>query len=107
MKIEYTEYCLKNIKILNKKYKNFKNDLTTLIFTLRENPTLWTNLWNWFYKIRVQNSDNNKWKSWGYRTITYYNNWDKLLLIAIYSKSELENISEEKINKILNKYLDK
>ena len=63
-----------------------------------------TELWNWFYKIRIKNSDNNKWKSWWYRTITYYEDWEDLILITIYSKTEKENIPEIELIKILNNY---
>ncbi len=78
-----------------------------LLISLKENPKQWINLWNWFYKIRLRNSDNNKWKSWWYRTITYYENEDTLILLTIYSKSEQESISDSKIKEILDSFLIK
>ena len=107
LNIKYTDFFYKNIKQLSKKYKNIKNDLKILLSKLKDNPYSGINLWNGFYKIRIKNSDNNKWKSWWYRVISYYDNWYEIILVSIYSKSEIENISEESINKILTNYLDK
>jgi len=104
MKIKLTDDFKKNFKKLNKKYKNIKKDFQYFISELKENPKLGIDLWNWFYKIRIKNSDNNKWKSWGYRTITFYNNLDIIILLTIYSKSEKENILEKEFLEILKNY---
>ena len=104
MKIKLTNDFKNNFKKLSKKYKSIKYDVNTLVLDLKENPKKWKNLWNWLYKIRIKNSDNNKWKSWWYRTITYYNDWDIVILLTIYSKSERENILEKEILEILKKY---
>lgn len=56
------------------------------------------------YKIRIQNKSNNKGKSAGYRVITYTKLDDVILLVYIYSKSDLENISSDKIDKIITNY---
>jgi len=54
------------------------------------------------YKARIKNTDNNKGKSAGYRLITYLQfNENELTLIYIYSKSELENISESELDNII------
>jgi len=52
------------------------------------------------YKIRLKNSDNQKGKSGGYRVIYFVIDNDKLItLLSIYSKSDLENINENEIDK--------
>jgi len=107
MEVQLTEDFKNDVSKLIKKYKSIKDDINTLILELENIPNKWIDLWNWFYKIRLKNSDNNKWKSWWYRTITYYNNWNKVILVTIYSKTEKENISIKNISKILNKYLYK
>ena len=104
MIIKLTNDFKNNFKKLNKKYKSIKNDINTLVFELKKNPKIWKDLWNWLYKIRIKNSDNNKWKSWWYRTITYYNDLDIVVLLTIYSKSEKENIFEKELLEILKKY---
>jgi len=62
----------KSYKLYKKKYKNLENDLKNLIKELQKEPEKWTLLKNNIYKIRVKNSDNNKWKSWWYRFIYCY-----------------------------------
>ncbi len=104
MNVKLSKYFKSNFKKLNKKYKSIKDDINTLILDLKENPKIWTELWNWLYKIRLKNSDNNKWKGWWYRTITYYNNLDVVILLIIYSKSEKENILEKELLEILKHY---
>lgn len=104
MKIKLSKDFKNNIKKLNKKYKNIKNDISNLIINLKKNPKIWKELWNWLYKIRIKNSDNNKWKSWGYRTITFYNNLDTVVLLTIYAKSKKENIIEKELLEILENY---
>ena len=107
MRIELTNDFKKETRKLIKKYKNFNIDLKKLFDSLLVSPNKWTDLWDWFYKIRIKNSDNNKWKSWWYRTITYYNEWDFILLITIYSKSDTSTISKNKAQEILRNFHSK
>ena len=104
MEIELSKDFKNNFKKLSKKYKSIKDDVNALILNLEVNPKIWIDLWDWLHKIRLKNSDNNKWKSWGYRTITYYNDWDVVVLLTIYSKSEKENILEKELLEILKNY---
>ncbi len=82
---------------LLKKYKNIINDVEKLVNELKVNPKIGIALKNGAYKIRIKNSDNNKGKSGGYRIITYIVREERVYLIAIYSKSEQENMSDQEI----------
>ena len=91
---------VKELKKLAKKYKSIKTDYQKLLETLSKNPKenaipLGKNC----YKLRLRNSDNKKGKSGGYRVI--YIVIDEnfcVTLLSIYSKSEIENISENLID---------
>lgn len=92
----------KNIKQLKKKYKNIKYDIISLITELQSNTTLGTHIVNNCYKIRLANSSIPTGKSGGFRVITYYLDKDEnIYLLSIYSKSDLENITEQKIKELL------
>ena len=57
------------------------------------------------YKIRLKNSSVPTGKSGGFRVVYYYaDEENNLYLMAMYSKTELENISDERINEILQRY---
>lgn len=89
------------LKKLSKKYKNLKSDYKRLLEILsRSNPKdISIHLGKNCYKIRLQNSDNNKGKSSGYRIVYLYLENDlNIILLSIYSKSDLENISEQEID---------
>ena len=101
-KVIPTPEFLKNLKSLNKKYKNIKKDVLEIANKLENNPTIGINLGNNTFKIRLKNSDNNKGKSAGYRIITYFVNEEKeVFLVTIYSKSEKENILDLELKELI------
>ena len=94
----------KDVKKLYRKYKNIKNDLLSLIEILESNPKRGIHLGKNFYKIRIKNSDNSKGKSGGYRVIYYLlNENNEVWILKVYSKSDIDNISDEYIFSLLNK----
>ena len=94
----------KDVKKLYRKYKNIKNDLLSLIEILESNPKRGIHLGKNFYKIRIKNSDNSKGKSGGYRVIYYLlNENNEVWILKVYSKSNIDNISDEYIFSLLNK----
>ncbi len=104
--MSYKIYALnqfkKDVKRLQKRYKNIKSDLKDLNIFLQNNPKDAINLFDNVYKIRVQNSSINKGKSAGFRVIYYYvDNRNNIYLLTIYSKSDISNISDKKILQIL------
>lgn len=92
----------KEAKRLAKKYKNISRDLFELRATLMKNPKAGIDIAHGCYKIRLANSSIPTGKSGGFRIIYYYlDPHENLYLMSIYSKTDLENISEEKIIDIL------
>ena len=85
----------KELKRLSKKYKSIKPDLISLSNKLLSNPMLGVALGNNCYKIRMTISSKSKGKSAGARIITHIKIVDEeIFLLAIYDKSEAENISD-------------
>lgn len=100
--IKPLESFKKEVKKLQKKYKLISNDLKSLQKELQTNSKAGIELGNNCYKIRVQNSSIPTGKRGGFRVVYYYIGSNGVIyLMSIYSKSELENISDEKILEIL------
>ena len=96
----------KDVKKLHKEYKGIAKDLRTLESELQENSKCGIHLGNACYKIRLKNTSVPTGESGGFKVIYYYlDEENNLYLMAMYSKTELENISNEKINEILKTYL--
>jgi mRNA-degrading endonuclease RelE of RelBE toxin-antitoxin system len=92
----------RDVKRLYKKYKQLSKDLKTLQRVLEGDPRSGIELGHNCYKIRLANSSIPTGKSGGFRVVYYYfDEENNLYLMAIYSKTELENISEERIVEIL------
>lgn len=104
MNILYSDDFKKSAKNLGKRYKSFKKDLQLFVSNLDDNSEQGIKLAEGLYKVRIKNSDNNKGKSAGYRIITYACIEDEIFLVDIYSKSEMENISDEAIDLIVKQY---
>jgi mRNA-degrading endonuclease RelE of RelBE toxin-antitoxin system len=105
LKIISLESFSRDVKKLFKKYKQLPKDLKTLQEELYLNPHSGIELGHNCYKIRLANSSIPTGKSGGFRIIYYFlDTRNNLYLMKMYSKIELENISEEKILAILRKY---
>lgn len=96
----------KQAKALGKKYPSFKKDLEELSMSLIDNPQKGTLLFDDVYKIRMAIKSKNKGKSGGARVIYFNlfaqkNDRNEIVLLAIYDKGELENISDSKIKEAL------
>ena len=98
-KIKYVFSFKKDLKKLSKKYKSIKKDYAFLLQTLSTNnpKEIGTSIGKNCYKFRLKNSYNQKGKSGGYRVIYFYIDGDTITLLSIYSKSEIENISDDEI----------
>jgi len=102
LKINNLSNFSKDIKRLYKKYKNLPQDLKSLRDALSSNPKAGIELGSNCYKIRLENSSVPTGKSKGFRVIYYYlDEKQNIYLMAMYSKSELSNISDSKIVEIL------
>jgi mRNA-degrading endonuclease RelE of RelBE toxin-antitoxin system len=90
-----TPLFLKDVKILSKKYPSLKNDLTALEELLLKNPVAGEALGKDCYKIRLAIKSKAKGKSGGSRIITCVKIvQEQIFLLAIYDKSEMENITD-------------
>ena len=92
---------VKDIKKLKKRYKNISDDLKVLQNKLLQNPQSGIKLSNNCYKIRVANSSVPTGKSGGFRVIYFLRTQEKIYLLEIYSRSDLENIEDKRLIEIL------
>ena len=78
-------------------------EFSKLIKTLESNPTQGTALTNSCYKIRLAIASKGKGKSGGSRIITHVQLIDNtVFLLAIYDKSEQQDISDKDIKDLLS-----
>jgi mRNA-degrading endonuclease RelE of RelBE toxin-antitoxin system len=102
LKIISTSEFEKDVKKLFKKYKLITQDLKKLREILLEEPKAGISLSNHTYKLRLPNSSTSSGKSGGFRVIYYFlDQNNNIHLLKIYSKTDLENLSEDKILEIL------
>jgi mRNA-degrading endonuclease RelE of RelBE toxin-antitoxin system len=88
----------RELKRLAKKYPSIKKDISGLAHELVLKPNLGTSLGNNCYKVRMAISSKGKGKSGGGRIITFVQIIDEIIfLVAIYDKSEMENLSDRDI----------
>ncbi len=96
--INFTSLFAKELKQLAKKYPSIKSDVSNLGIELKNNPLMGIALGKNFYKIRMNIRSKMKGKSGGARVITFVQIIDKnIFMIAIYDKSEFENISDKEL----------
>ena len=102
LKIVSLDTFVKDVKKLYKKYKTITKDLRELEDELQDYPQCGIFLGNNCYKVRLKNSSVPTGKSGGFRVVYYYLDGEKnLYLMAMYSKTELENISDNRLIEIL------
>jgi len=93
----------KDVKRLYKKYKNLPDDLKVLNKILKENPLAGISLGDNLFKVRLANSSIPTGKSGGFRVVYYYyDGGNSLYLATLFSKRDMENISDEKLVAISN-----
>jgi len=92
----------KELKRLAKKYPSLRSDFTQLLEELSKNPESGISLGNHCYKIRMAITSKGKGKSGGSRVIYYLQVDDSIVfLLAIFDKSEKENIPENELLKLI------
>jgi len=100
--IRITEHFKKEFKRISKKYASLPSDITALINSLKENPTMGTPLGNDVYKVRLAIKSKNKGKSGGARIITYLVDKNTIVyLLSIYDKSEKISVSDNEIKSMI------
>jgi mRNA-degrading endonuclease RelE of RelBE toxin-antitoxin system len=104
--IELSANFKKEAKRLNKKYPSLKTELEALFTKLEENPTLGTPLGNDIYKIRLAIASKNKGKSGGARVLSFVKVIQTtVLLFSIYSKGEVDTLTDKQIQELIKDYL--
>lgn len=97
-----TPHFERDLKLLLKKYKSLKKDLSALFESLENEPTKGKSLGKDCYKIRIAITSKGKGKSGGARVITCVKiTSDNIYLLSIYDKSEKEDISDKELNELL------
>ncbi len=104
LKVEQTDFFKKQVKALRKKYRRIEKDIDSFLDDIHGISDLGIFLGKNLYKARIKNSDAVRGKSGGYQLITYLElKGKKLSLIYIYSKSDLSNVTEDQLDKIVLK----
>jgi mRNA-degrading endonuclease RelE of RelBE toxin-antitoxin system len=97
----------KDLKQLAKRYRSIRKDLEPLVTQLKAGDLVGdklSGLSREVFKVRLTNSDIRKGKSAGYRVIYYIKTKTSIVLIAIYSKSDLSDISNQFIEEIIRAF---
>ena len=104
--IELSDNFKKEAKRLSKKYLSLKSELAELFAKLEENPTLGIPLGNDIYKIRMAIASKGKGKSGGARILSFVKvTQTTVLLFSIYSKGEVDNLTDKQIKELIKEYL--
>lgn len=93
----------KQLKRLAKKYPSLKDEYSKLIDSLEQNPVQGNAMSNSCYKIRMAIKSKGKGKSGGARVIAHTQIVEsQVYLLAIYDKSEQEDITDKEIKYLLS-----
>ncbi|WP_373535888.1 type II toxin-antitoxin system RelE/ParE family toxin [Microcoleus sp.] len=108
--IELTPRFQRDLRNLGKRYRNIRKDIQPVIEQLQAGELPGDHIPGMEYeifKVRIKNSDIQKGKSAGYRAIYYLKTSDSIVLVTIYSKSDLSDIAAETVREILAQYEQK
>jgi mRNA-degrading endonuclease RelE of RelBE toxin-antitoxin system len=102
MNFEVAPEFEKSLKRLSKKYSSLKADYLVFLSELEKNPTMGDEIFPNCRKARIAIKSKGKGKSGGGRIIFYFEIVeDKIILLFIYDKSEMENVQTAFIEQIL------
>ena len=102
-KVVTTHNFEREAKPLIKKYRSLKDELSSLITELEQDPEIGTPLGKNCYKIRIAIKSKGKGKSGGGRIITCVKITSTTVhLLSLYDKSEKENISDKELDMLLS-----
>jgi len=106
MNFEVAPEFEKSLKRLNKKYRSLKTDYLAFLKELEKNPKTGDEIFPNCRKARIAIKSKGKGKRGGARVIFYFEIVDdKIILLFIYDKTEMENIQTAFIEHILKQYL--
>ncbi len=107
LEIKLTPQFQKDLKSLGKRYRSIRKDLQPLIEDLQSGNTPGDRiqgLKRQIFKVRLKNSDIQKGKSAGYRVLYYLQTKTGVVLLTIYSKSDLSDISDRLVEQIISMF---
>ena len=102
--IEIVESFKKDVKKLQKKFKNIKSDIIKFSQNIYENLLKAVSLGGNYYKVRISNSSIPTDKSSGFRIVLLLVVDEKIVLLRIYSKTEKENLTDEEFQNLFTLY---
>ena len=104
LSLEYQQ----SLRKLAKKYRNIRSNLDPVIQALQNGDLVGDRIQGLesvvVFKVRVQNSDAQRGKSGGYRLVYELRSSTSIAILAIYSKSEREDIRADEVQDILNQF---
>ena len=105
MKFEVTIEFEKSLKRLSKKYKSLKDDYIQFLNELEKNPFIGDEIIENCRKARIAIKSKGKGKSGVGRVIFYFEIVnDKIILLYIYDKNELESVKDDFIRYLLQSF---
>ncbi len=104
--IDLTPEYKRNLRNLSKKYRNIRADTQEVIEQIQQGNFIGDRIANlgenyFVLKVRLKNSSIQKGKRAGYRLIYQVESPTSILLLTIYSKSDIEDISAYEIYNII------
>ena len=96
-----------DLRKLAKRYRSIRQDLTPLVEQLQQGKTPGDRISGNKYqviKVRLKNSNIQKGKSAGYRVIYYLKTKTAIILVTIYSKSDLTDLPNKVIEEIIQTF---
>ena len=107
MNFEVTPEFEKALKRLSKKYPSLKTDYLIFLKELEQNPTMGDEIFPNCRKARFAIKSKGKGKSGGGRIIFYFEIVrDRVILLFVYDKSEMENVQTAYIEQIMRTVLN-
>ena len=100
----FTNEFQKQIKRLGKRFRSIRDDVEPIITQLAAGQTLGDRLQGIghpVFKVRVPNRDARRGKSGGYRLLFYLPLSERVVLLIIYSKTDVSDVATSEILKYL------
>ncbi|BBC26945.1 type II toxin-antitoxin system RelE/ParE family toxin [Pseudanabaena sp. ABRG5-3] len=107
VQVETSNNFERQFRILFKRYRKIRSDVQPVIEQLQSGEVLGDRLSGlniMVFKVRVKNSDIQKGKSAGYRLIYQLEAPTRIILLAIYAKSDQSSISTMEIEEIVEAF---
>ena len=107
VQVEFTPLFVRFLKYLAKKYRHVQADLQTLIDQLERGEIPGDQVKGTkhaVYKVRLKSTDIPKGKSGGYRVIYYLRTATRVVLLAMYAKTEQADVPAAEIRRMIEDY---